>query len=139
MASLDSAAPDAWFRLEGGRLELGGAWTIGASARLDRELRGLKADGNVAIDASKLEKLDSSGAWLLVRTRRALEAGGAKVTGPTCPTITAPCWKAWRRPSPPAPSLPVAARPSCGACTASARPPCMSWPRVIPCWAIWAG
>jgi len=86
MASLDLAAPDAWFRLEKGRLELGGAWTIGASARLDRELRALKTEnGAVTIDASQLEKLDSSGAWLLLRTRRALEAAGAQVTGPDLP------------------------------------------------------
>ncbi len=82
MTSIDSEAPDAWFRLEKGRLELGGSWTIGASARLDRDLRGLKAEGDVAMDASRLEKLDSSGAWLLLRTRRALEEAGAKVTGP---------------------------------------------------------
>jgi phospholipid/cholesterol/gamma-HCH transport system permease protein len=84
--------PDAWFKLDRGVLAVGGAWTIGASARLDRELRGLTAERgsggeaakhqNIAIDASKLEKLDSSGAWLLLRTRRALEAGGAKVSGP---------------------------------------------------------
>ena len=85
MTSIESAAPDAWFRLEKGRLELGGAWTIGASARLDGELRALKADGDVQIDASGLKKLDSSGAWLLLRTRRALEEGGAKVTGPDLP------------------------------------------------------
>jgi phospholipid/cholesterol/gamma-HCH transport system permease protein len=93
MASIESAAPDAWFRLEEGRLELGGAWTIGASARLDRELRALETDGpgggakqtEIQIDASGLEKLDSSGAWLLLRTRRALEAAGAKVTGPDLP------------------------------------------------------
>jgi phospholipid/cholesterol/gamma-HCH transport system permease protein len=85
MASLDSARAGAWFRLEKGRLELGGAWTIGASAQLDRDLRGLKAQGEVRIDASGLEKLDSSGAWLLLRTRRALEAGGATVSGPDLP------------------------------------------------------
>jgi len=85
MTNIESAAPDAWFRLEKGRLELGGAWTIGASARLDGELRALKADGDVQIDASGLKKLDSSGAWLLLRTRRALEEGGAKVTGPDLP------------------------------------------------------
>jgi len=86
MTSIDSDGPDAWFRLEKGRLELGGAWTIAASAKLDRELRDLKPEkGDIAIDASKLEKLDSSGAWLLLRTRRALEEGGAKVTGPDLP------------------------------------------------------
>jgi len=87
MASLESARPEAWFRLERDRLELGGAWTIGASARLDRELRCLKPEGEgaVTIDASKLEKLDSSGAWLLLRTRRALEEAGRQVTGPDLP------------------------------------------------------
>jgi phospholipid/cholesterol/gamma-HCH transport system permease protein len=85
MASIESADPKAWFRLEKDRLELGGAWTIGASATLDRDLRGLNAKGDIAIDASRLEKLDSSGAWLLLRTRRALEAAGGKVTGPELP------------------------------------------------------
>src|SRR3954470_19627949 len=87
MTSIDSAAPEAWFRLEQDRLELGGVWTIGASARLDRELRGLKAEGGgpLTIDASRLEQLDSSGAWLLLRTRRGLEAAGRKVTGPDLP------------------------------------------------------
>ena len=87
MTSLDSAGPDAWIRLDGDRLELGGAWTIGASARLDKQLRGLDASGQgpLTIDASGLEKLDSSGAWLLLRTRRALEEGGRKVSGPDLP------------------------------------------------------
>ena len=85
MTTIESTGPEAWFRLDGSRLELGGAWTIGSSARLDRELKALKSPGDVQIDASKVEKLDSSGAWLLLRTRRALEAGGAKVTGPDLP------------------------------------------------------
>ncbi len=32
------------------------------------------------IDASRIEKLDSTGAWLLLRTRRALEAAGRKIS-----------------------------------------------------------
>jgi phospholipid/cholesterol/gamma-HCH transport system permease protein len=87
MTSLDSAGPDAWFRLDRDRLELGGAWTIAASAKLDKDLRGLapQGEGPLTIDASQLERLDSSGAWLLLRTRRALEAGGRKVEGPDLP------------------------------------------------------
>jgi phospholipid/cholesterol/gamma-HCH transport system permease protein len=86
MTNIDSEGPDAWFRLDKGRLELGGTWTIGASARLDRELRALQAPaGAIAIDTSQLERLDSSGAWLLLRTRRALEEAGATVTGPELP------------------------------------------------------
>jgi phospholipid/cholesterol/gamma-HCH transport system permease protein len=87
MTSIESAGPEAWFRLDKDRLELGGAWTIGASARLDKDLRGLKPEGGGAltIDASRLEQLDSSGAWLLLRTRRALEAAGRQVEGPELP------------------------------------------------------
>ena len=87
MTTLESAGPEAWFRLERDRLDLGGAWTIGASARLDRDLRDLKAEGSGAltIDASQIDRLDSSGAWLLLRTRRLLEEGGRQVSGPDLP------------------------------------------------------
>jgi phospholipid/cholesterol/gamma-HCH transport system permease protein len=87
MTSLEPTGPEAWFRLDGDRLELGGAWTIGASARLDRELRALNLEGSgpLTIDAAQLDRLDSSGAWLLLRTRRALEEAGRTVTGPELP------------------------------------------------------
>jgi phospholipid/cholesterol/gamma-HCH transport system permease protein len=86
MTNIETASPDAWFKLERDRLEVGGAWTIGDSARLDKELQSLKADsGDITIDASKLQKLDSSGAWLLIRTRRGLEKAGHKVSGPDLP------------------------------------------------------
>src|ERR1051326_9474009 len=78
-----SAAPNAWFRWdrEGRTLSVGGAWTVTESARLDAPLRDLEPGqaSDVAIDASKLERLDSAGAWLLLRTQRALEAAGKKV------------------------------------------------------------
>jgi len=82
MSLQDSASAEAWFELDrnGGRLAMGGAWTIAESARLDRELNALKFSSSVTeIDASKISRLDSSGAWLLLRTRRALEAAGIKV------------------------------------------------------------
>jgi phospholipid/cholesterol/gamma-HCH transport system permease protein len=85
MTSIDSANPDAWFRLEKNRLEIGGDWTIRSSAKLDHDLRALKTDQDVRIDASQLGKLDSTGAWLLLRTRRALEEAGRKVEGPELP------------------------------------------------------
>ncbi len=85
MTSIDAANPDAWFRLDKGLLEVGGDWTIRASARLDQDLRALKTDQDVRIDASRLQRLDSTGAWLLLRTRRALEAAGRKVEGPELP------------------------------------------------------
>jgi phospholipid/cholesterol/gamma-HCH transport system permease protein len=83
MTSLENAAePDAWFKLDrdGKSLALGGAWTIAESARLDKELSALDLSrrGPVTIDASKISRLDSAGAWLLLRTRRAL--GDAKLS-----------------------------------------------------------
>src|SRR5579859_6538454 len=83
MTSLENAAePEAWFKLEGDgkKLAVGGAWTIAESARLDRELAALKLPerGPLTIDASKISRLDSAGAWLLIRTRRALKTAGEK-------------------------------------------------------------
>ena len=80
MATITTADANAWFKMEPDVLRIGGAWTIGESARLDRELRALKPEGTAAltIDASGVERLDSAGAWLLLRTRRALEQGGRK-------------------------------------------------------------
>ena len=40
---------------------------------------------DVRLNDAQLEKLDSSGAWLLLRTRRALEESGRKVSGPDLP------------------------------------------------------
>jgi len=83
MTSLENTAePEAWFKLDrdAKKLAVGGAWTIAESARLDKELNALKLDSSVTIDASKISRLDSAGAWLLLRTRRALEGSqtGAK-------------------------------------------------------------
>jgi phospholipid/cholesterol/gamma-HCH transport system permease protein len=102
MSSLEnaSAEPDAWFELDQGRLSVGGAWTIAESARLDRELSGLKLQGrgNITIDASGLSRLDSAGAWLLLRTRRALEAGGAKISDFQLPDVYRPLLETLDRP-----------------------------------------
>jgi phospholipid/cholesterol/gamma-HCH transport system permease protein len=96
MTSIESVAdePEAWFKLdrEGRTFAVGGAWTIAESARLDRELNALELGGrgDIAIDASKLSRLDSAGAWLLLRTRRALEAAGAKVSSFNLPELYGP-------------------------------------------------
>ncbi len=82
MASIENAAkPDAWFKIEHGVFKAGGRWTITESARLDQQLRTLDAGPGDAItmDAGAVEKLDSTGAWLLLRTQRALEKTGRKV------------------------------------------------------------
>ncbi|HVV26540.1 MAG TPA: MlaE family lipid ABC transporter permease subunit [Rhizomicrobium sp.] len=94
MTSIESTGqPEAWFRLdrEGRTLTVGGAWTIAESARLDRELNDLDLRaGDVAIDASRISRLDSAGAWLLLRTRRALEAAGGKVSRFSLPDMYQP-------------------------------------------------
>ena len=95
MTSIEAAPSErgAWFKLdrEGRKLAVGGAWTIAESARLDRELHALALGrGAIEIDASKISRLDSSGAWLLLRTRRALEAAGGKVSSFNLPELYQP-------------------------------------------------
>ena len=98
MTSLEnaSAEPEAWFKLDRDKLAMGGPWTIGESARLDRELNALDWKGRggaIEIDASQISRLDSAGAWLLLRTRRALEAAGAKVSDFNLPELYQPLLK----------------------------------------------
>ena len=94
MVSLDnvSSDPEAWFKMDRDVLQLGGRWTIRESVRLDGELRKLSPDGSgaITIDASEIEKLDSAGAWLVLRTKRALESAGRKVSGLTLPDLYQP-------------------------------------------------
>ncbi len=83
MTSIENAAgPGAWFKVERDVFRAGGQWTIAESARLDQELRQLKVGSGqpITMDASGIERLDSTGAWLLLRTRRALEAAGRTVS-----------------------------------------------------------
>ena len=79
MVTSPSVSARGWFKLDGNVLTAGGRWVSGESARLDRELTAL-SPGPTAIDASGLERLDSAGAWLLLRTQRALESRGGKVS-----------------------------------------------------------
>jgi phospholipid/cholesterol/gamma-HCH transport system permease protein len=77
MATIDNKRDaQAWFRLEAGTLTAGGRWTVAESARLDQELQSLHVSpgGSLAVDATGIEKLDSTGAWLLLRTAHALGA-----------------------------------------------------------------
>ena len=85
-----------WLRVERGhrllRLVIGGEWTVQDAPRLDAEL--LRLDpGNAdaaEIDGSGVARLDSAGAWLLVRTKRMLQERGASVQGPHLPEIYGP-------------------------------------------------
>lgn len=63
------------------KLVVGGDWVVPEVPRLDRELRALRAQGalDAEIDASQIEKLDTAGAWLLLRTRHRLETEGVRI------------------------------------------------------------
>jgi len=73
----------AFFTLEPGVMKLGGRWTIETSVPLDQKLRALHigSGSRIEIDGSALERLDSTGAWLLVRTTRSLGASGCQIAG----------------------------------------------------------
>ncbi|MEX0923537.1 MAG: MlaE family lipid ABC transporter permease subunit [Rhodovibrionaceae bacterium] len=69
---------------EGDRLLLRfeGAWTTYGLALADKALRALRLESvrEAALDVSGVSQIDTTGAWLIVRTRMALEAAGASVT-----------------------------------------------------------
>ena len=61
---------------------VGGEWLLAAAAAHDRELSKIDWSGvrEVKIDATETSRMDSAGAWLLIRTRREAEEAGAKAT-----------------------------------------------------------
>jgi phospholipid/cholesterol/gamma-HCH transport system permease protein len=63
------------------RLAVGGSWTIREARRLDSTLRGFDVAGStqVEIDCAALDHIDTTGAWLLLRTKRILEHKGIAV------------------------------------------------------------
>jgi phospholipid/cholesterol/gamma-HCH transport system permease protein len=75
----------AWYKTEHRdgtfRLVVGGAWVRAEARRLDPILRAL--DGvphkDAEIDCGDIERLDTVGAWLLLRTKRSLEQRGVTV------------------------------------------------------------
>ena len=58
-----------------------GHWVVAAAAALDRQLRALAVPSGrrVQIDAAAVERLDTAGAWLLLRTERELARRGNAV------------------------------------------------------------
>jgi len=86
----------AWLRTERTgrvlRLIAGGAWIVRDAARLDKLLADLRLDDapEAVIDGSAVTQLDSSGGWLLVRTKRALEKAGKRVSSFTLPEVYSP-------------------------------------------------
>jgi phospholipid/cholesterol/gamma-HCH transport system permease protein len=63
------------------RLILGGEWVIDDASALDSSLRVLQLGGarEVEVDGSGIKRMDSTGAFLLVRTGRELTGKGAKL------------------------------------------------------------
>lgn len=59
-----------------------GDWVVTSAAELDRSLQALRFDviRSVIFDLGQLTRLDTAGAWLIHRTRRAAEAAGARVS-----------------------------------------------------------
>jgi phospholipid/cholesterol/gamma-HCH transport system permease protein len=62
-------------------LRAAGDWLVTGAAQLDHRLRALKVPTarSVVIDAGGIERLDTAGAWLLLRTQRELAARGQAV------------------------------------------------------------
>ncbi len=88
MTSIENTTgPDAWFKVDRDVFKAGGRWTIAQSAKLDQDLKNIEAGAGrpITMDASAIERLDSTGAWLLLRTRRVLEDAGHKVGALTVP------------------------------------------------------
>jgi phospholipid/cholesterol/gamma-HCH transport system permease protein len=77
----------AWYRTERRntllRVTFGGDWVTDEAIHLDASLRALNLEGalDVDLDAAGIGRLDSVGAWLLLRTGRQIEASGARIQG----------------------------------------------------------
>jgi phospholipid/cholesterol/gamma-HCH transport system permease protein len=77
-------------------LAAGGRWLVASAAALDRELRAVPPvppGSAVRIDLSAVERLDTAGAWLVLRTCRELERHGAHPTVEHLPTAFAPLFE----------------------------------------------
>jgi len=95
------------------RLVLEGDWVIDEAAALDISLRALELDGakNVEIDGAGIERMDSAGAWLLLRTERELAEKGANIRAVAVPESYRPLLEALGREYKPLPQPPPRDRP----------------------------
>jgi len=80
-------------------LVLGGDWITDEAAVLDKPLRSLELNGarEVELDGIGIHRLDSTGAWLIVRTKRQIEEAGVHVRAFTFPPNYAPLIEALER------------------------------------------
>lgn len=74
------------------RLIASGSWTVHEASRLDARLQtvDIAETSTAEIDASGLTRLDSTGAWLLLRTKRALHDAGLRVSAFVVPEVYCP-------------------------------------------------
>jgi phospholipid/cholesterol/gamma-HCH transport system permease protein len=74
------------------RLSAGGSWTVHHAATLDQQLRDIDVSGasQAEIDGNGIASLDSTGCWLIVRTKLAFEAAGLSVPVVEVPALYAP-------------------------------------------------
>lgn len=76
----DRSSPGA-ATLKDGVLALTGDWDIRHALKLDKQLNALDfSKGSVTFDLSAVGRFDTTGAWLLERTRAAVEAAGGSAT-----------------------------------------------------------
>jgi len=86
----------AWYRTERRntvlRFFFGGDWVIEEIAALDKSLHTLKLDGarEVEFDGSEVKRMDSAGAWLILRAKHQLSEAGAKIREMTVPDAYRP-------------------------------------------------
>jgi phospholipid/cholesterol/gamma-HCH transport system permease protein len=97
----------ATLRLEKGAraatLVLGGDWIVAEASRMDDALHAQNFGDapEIAIDGSAIERLDSAGAWLILRTKRALEGKQVRVGAVTLPQRYTQLFERLERDSPP--------------------------------------
>jgi phospholipid/cholesterol/gamma-HCH transport system permease protein len=84
LQEIDPSPADARFKNERRSdalvVTVGGAWVLGMAERRDKALRELSLQGVpvLRIDCAGLERLDTTGAWLLMRTKHLAERAGAR-------------------------------------------------------------
>ena len=99
-----------WFHLDRSgqtlRLTAGGPWTVYHAAAVDGALRRLDPQGATAaeIDASGVEALDTTGAWMLLRTRSQLTGAGLTITAFKLPEDFKPLLQVIESDQPPPPA-----------------------------------
>ncbi len=90
-------------------LRAGGSWLVATAAALDRALRrldGVVAGKRLRIDLAGVERLDTVGAWLVLRTQRELEARGVATSLENVAAAFAPLLEQVAKGEPPAPEKP---------------------------------